>query len=95
MIIVDDLVRSGGTLLECAAKIKELGALEINFYCTHAEFPEQSWKKFTPEKSPFEISNFFITDTVSRVSNEIQNIKPFYLISVVDHLKSVIGQIEN
>jgi len=95
VIIVDDLVRSGGTLLECATKIKEVGAVEINFYCTHAEFPEESWKKFTPEKSPFEIGNFFITDTVSRVSNQINNIKPFYLISIVDHLKSVIGQIEN
>jgi len=93
VIVIDDLVRSGGTLLECAKKIKEMGALEINFYCTHAEFPQDSWQKFTPEKAPLEIANFFITDSVPRVAYKLQNVKPFHLISLHDHLLRVLQQI--
>merc|ERR1712066_1224764 len=44
-VIVDDLVQSGGTLLECAKPLKEGGASKVSCWCTHGVFPKESWKK--------------------------------------------------
>ncbi len=38
--IVDDLVRSGGTLIECAKALLDLGAAEVSCFVVHAEFPK-------------------------------------------------------
>lgn len=44
-VIVDDLMQSGGTLIECAARLRELGAFEVNCAFTHAVCPDESWRK--------------------------------------------------
>lgn len=43
-MIVDDLVQSGGTLKNAALALKELGALDVSAYVTHAIFPNDSHK---------------------------------------------------
>jgi phosphoribosylpyrophosphate synthetase len=45
-LIVDDLVQSGGTLIECAAALRKAGATKVSAYVTHAIFPNESYKKF-------------------------------------------------
>jgi phosphoribosylpyrophosphate synthetase len=45
-LIVDDLVQSGGTLIECAAVLRKAGATKVSAYVTHAVFPNDSYKKF-------------------------------------------------
>lgn len=47
-VLVDDLVQSGGTLLQAAKALKEAGATRVSAYCTHAVFPNESWRKFLP-----------------------------------------------
>jgi hypothetical protein len=49
--MVDDLVQTGNTLLECARVLKEAGALEVSAYVTHAVFPNESWRKFATASS--------------------------------------------
>jgi phosphoribosylpyrophosphate synthetase len=46
VVIVDDLVQSGSTLLECAHALEAHGATAISAYVTHAVFPRESWRKF-------------------------------------------------
>lgn len=63
-IIVDDLVQTGGTLIECAGALKRAGALSVAAYVTHAVFPK-GWKKFSRnnpdnEEGPFDI--FYVTN---------------------------------
>jgi hypoxanthine-guanine phosphoribosyltransferase len=60
LYIVDDLVRSGNTLLECAVKLKQAGAASISFFVTHAEFPCDEWHKFID--NPL-VSEFYTTDS--------------------------------
>lgn len=63
--MVDDLVRSGGTLIECHAVLAANGAkhgnlLKFNIlhflgylvsaYVTHSVFPDKTWKRFKPER---------------------------------------------
>ena len=45
-IIVDDLVQSGSTMMECAKELLRNGAACVSAYVTHAIFPKQSYRKF-------------------------------------------------
>lgn len=44
--IVDDLVQSGNTLLECIDYCKKKKSKSLSVYVTHAVFPNESWRKF-------------------------------------------------
>ncbi len=46
IIVVDDLVQTGGTLYECGQALKELGATSVSAFVSHAVFPNASWKSF-------------------------------------------------
>jgi phosphoribosylpyrophosphate synthetase len=46
VVIVDDMIQSGGTLYECARTLEAEGAASISAFCTHAIFPKQSWRRF-------------------------------------------------
>lgn len=59
VIIVDDLVMTGGTLLECAKLMERKGAKSVSAYVTHAVFPEKSY--FNMNEFPF--SHFLVTDS--------------------------------
>ncbi|GAV82970.1 Pribosyltran domain-containing protein, partial [Cephalotus follicularis] len=46
VVIVDDLVQSGGTLIECQRVLAAHGAAKISAYVTHGIFPNSSWRRF-------------------------------------------------
>ena len=50
VVIVDDLVQSGGTLIECGKLLRENGARHVSAYVTHGVFPKASFKRFEPER---------------------------------------------
>jgi ribose-phosphate pyrophosphokinase len=58
ILIVDDIVDSGGTLIKACETARELGALKVYGYCTHGLFTE-GVKKVTDN---FDL--FFIGDTL-------------------------------
>ena len=59
VVIVDDLVQSGGTLLECAKAVRFRGSMSTSCFVTHAVFPNDSWRKFTDPECEFK--HFWIT----------------------------------
>lgn len=77
-IIVDDLVMTGGTLMECAKVLKGTGASSVKTFVTHAVFPNESWKKFTNCDL---IDKFYVTDSIPN-AHEIAKHNPFELISL-------------
>ncbi|XP_013419663.1 ribose-phosphate pyrophosphokinase 4 [Lingula anatina] len=81
VVIVDDLVMTGGTLKECGKALMNQGAKCISAYVTHAVFPSDSWKKFTQSDVKFE--NFWITDSMPH-ANDIAKHEPFRLLSICD-----------
>ena len=50
VVIVDDLVQSGGTLIECAKQLRQQGARKVSAYCTHVVFPRGEEVKFMSSK---------------------------------------------
>jgi len=73
VLIVDDLVRTGGTLLSCANVLKDHGAKNVSVFVTHSVFPGQSWTKFLT--TPL-IDRFYTTDSVYTVAEELRLADP-------------------
>jgi len=88
-VIVDDLVRSGGTLIECRVGLMKGGASAVSAYCTHAIFPQQSWKKFTETKEPL-FDTFWITNTNPLVSSILSGKKPFTVLDISENFASLL-----
>lgn len=60
LLIVDDMIDTGGTLIKSAEKLKSVGARDIYACATHAVFSGGALEKI--ERSP--ISRVIVTDTV-------------------------------
>ncbi len=87
VIIVDDLVQSGNTLIECAKALKNAGFVNISAYVTHAVFPNDSWMKFVDNDI---IKDFVVSNTNPEVTSLLRNRKPF---TVLDISEQVINDI--
>lgn len=81
VVIVDDLVQTGSTLIECAKVLKKRGATAISLYVTHAVFPKESWRRFTGGEMEF--ANFWITDSLPHAIT-IAKHSPFKLIPLCE-----------
>ncbi len=80
IIIVDDLVQSGGTLIECKKALEALGWKNISAYVTHVVFPNESWKNIIN----CGFKNFYTTNSVPEVTNKLKNIlnSPFKILNL-------------
>lgn len=91
VVIVDDLVQSGGTLLECQKLLSTQGAKAVSAYVTHGVFPNNSWKKFTAQNGqapPFK--HFWMTDSCARTVDAIENSPPFEVISLAEPIAAAL-----
>lgn len=89
-ILVDDLVQSGGTLLEAGNALIKHGAKAVSAYVTHAVFPKRSWTKFLPQQqqsngpttnTSVSFQHFFITNSIP-AATELDGKGPFKVLSI-------------
>lgn len=59
VLIIDDLIQTGGTLIECARRLLEAGAVSVSAYATHAVLPDRSMERLVD--SP--LRQITVTDT--------------------------------
>ena len=78
VVIVDDLVMSGGTLLESRRALCRAGAAVVSAYVTHGVFPGQAWKRFLDAG----FAHFWLTDSVPRVAEQLAARPPFEVLSL-------------
>jgi phosphoribosylpyrophosphate synthetase len=71
IVIVDDLVQTGGTLYECGKTLKEAGAVSVSAYVSHAVFPAQSWKRFNKGGDYCVFEKFWVTNSIPPVTNTL------------------------
>ena len=69
-IIVDDIIDSGGTIVNAAKALKDRGAKEVYVYITHGVFSGEAVKKIKNSV----IKNLVITDTIDN-SERTKNVK--------------------
>ncbi|KAJ4711033.1 Ribose-phosphate pyrophosphokinase 4 [Melia azedarach] len=93
IVIVDDLVQSGGTLIECQKVLAAHGAAKISAYVTHGIFPNRSWERFkqdnggNPESG---LAYFWITDSCPMTVNEVTHQPPFEVLSLAGSIATTL-----
>lgn len=93
VIIVDDLVQTGGTLHECALALKAKGALRVSAYVTHAVFPNGCWKDFLAKQngSKAVFHKFFVTNSIPNVTSNMPEDDVF---EIVDLLPQIVQDLD-
>jgi len=95
VIIVDDLVQSGGTLIKCAEAVQNVANCKISAFATHGVFPKNSWEKFVnPEgNAATAITKFYITNSIP-VSGRynIQGGNVFEVLSIAPIIEYFISE---
>jgi phosphoribosylpyrophosphate synthetase len=71
VVIVDDLVQTGGTLHECAVALKAAGAVDVNAFVAHAVFPNRSWKRFCKGGDRAAFKHFWITNSIPSITENL------------------------
>ena len=62
IIIVDDMVQTGGTIISCAKLLRSKGAKRVDAFVTHGVFPKRSWQRFLSD----DIDHFYVTDSIPK-----------------------------
>ena len=71
IVIVDDLVQTGGTLYETGKILKEAGAASVNAFVSHAVFPKESWKRFNKGGDRACFDKFWVTNSIPTVTDKL------------------------
>ncbi|KAH7570345.1 hypothetical protein ACOSP7_018424 [Xanthoceras sorbifolium] len=93
VVIVDDLVQSGGTLIECQRVLAAHGATRISAYVTHGIFPNRSWQRFehdTGGKPGFGLTYFWITDSCQVTVKQVMDKPPFEVLSLASSIAAAL-----
>ena len=89
-IIVDDIIDSGGTIVNASKALKDRGAKEVYVYITHGVLSGEAVKKIKNSS----IKKLVITDTIdnSGKTNKINNIE---VLSIANLMGEAIKRISN
>lgn len=97
VVIVDDLVQSGGTLAACRDALFAEGAAGVSAYVTHGVFPNKSWTRFLVDERGTELSSakrgfdhFFVTDSIPWVAVELACKRPFCVLPLHDSVSHLL-----
>ena len=89
-VIVDDIIDSGGTIVNAAKALKDKGAKEIYVYITHAVLSGSAVDKIIKSQ----IKKLIITDTIDN-SKKIKISKKIEVISFAPMISEAIKRISN
>lgn len=93
--IVDDLVRSGSTLAECAVVLRAKYSFpSINAFVTHAVFSDNAHLRFVLGAGKKIFDTFYVTNTNPSVAQKLKAIgAPFKVLDIVPLLKDVLDPV--
>ncbi len=89
-IIVDDIIDSGGTIVNAVEALKKNGAVEVYVFITHAVLSGDAANKIKKSK----IKKLIITDTIDN-SQKIKNNNKIEVLSISSLMAEAIKRISN
>ena len=89
-IIVDDIIDSGGTIVNATEELIKKGAKSVNVFVTHAVLSGEAINKIKKSK----IKKLVITDTIDN-TKRIKNINKIQVLSIASLMAEAIKRISN
>ena len=89
-IIVDDIIDSGGTIINAIEALKKAGAIDVYVFITHAVLSGEAAEKIQKSK----IKKLIITDTIDN-SLKVKNNSKIEVISISPLMAEAISRISN
>ena len=89
-ILTDDIIDSGGTIVNAANALLKRGAKEVHVYATHGVFSGDAVKKIKNSK----IKNLVITDSIDS-SDKLRKVRNIEVLSISILLAEAIKRISN
>jgi ribose-phosphate pyrophosphokinase len=89
-IIVDDIIDSGGTIINAADALIKRGAKEVHVYITHGVLSGESVEKIKKSK----IKNLVVTDTIDN-SDKVKKTRNIEVLSISNLLAEAMKRISN
>ena len=89
-VIVDDIIDSGGTIVNAVKALKDKGAKEVYVYITHAVLSGSALDKIRKSQ----IKKLIITDTIDN-SKKIKTSKKIQVISIAPMMSEAKKRISN
>jgi len=89
-IIVDDIIDSGGTIINAAEALIKRGAKEVHVYITHGVLSGESVEKIRKSK----IKNLVVTDTIDN-SDKVKKSRNIEVLSISNLLAEAMKRISN
>jgi len=89
-VIVDDIIDSGGTIVNAAKALREKGAKDVYVYITHAVLSGQAVEKIEDSK----IKKLITTDTIDN-SKKIKGSTKIEIISIAPMISEAMKRIAN
>ena len=89
-LIVDDIMDSGGTIINAAKALKERGAKEVHVYVTHGVLSGKAVEKI--KKS--HIKNLILTDTIDN-DTKVKDAKNIHVLTISNLIGEAIKRISN
>lgn len=88
VVIVDDLVKTGNTLIECGAVLRARGAKTVSVFVTHGVLPRDAWVQFMRGSGGF--ACFWMTDSCPNSAERVRDAAPFEVLSLAASIAEVI-----
>jgi len=89
-IIIDDIIDSGGTIINAVEALKKAGAIDVYVFITHAVLSGEAAEKIQKSK----IKKLIITDTIDN-SLKVKNNSKIEVISIAPLMAEAINRISN
>lgn len=86
VVIVDDLVQTGGTLYECGVALQKAGASSVSCFVAHGVFPKESWKRFMRNGDRGCFENFYLTNSIPTIVKSLPKDDVFQVLDLSDKI---------
>ena len=91
VVIVDDLVQSGGTLYECALALKDKGACTVSAFVAHGVFPRNAWMRFASGGDRAVFKKFWVTNSIPTTTKLLDD----DVFEVIDLMPQIVQDLDN
>jgi ribose-phosphate pyrophosphokinase len=92
IVIVDDLVQTGGTLYECGVALQKAGAMEVSAFVAHGVFPNESWRRFMKNGDRGCFHKFYLTNSIPTVTDVLPKDDVFVVLDLAQKIVDDLDQ---